>query len=79
MRKVEEYYKLQRITAGEVDKKRIYLATDDPRLFNEVRLKQVKNERYEFWIKIVRLYNSLFGIFVLDILIMKWSVIVSRP
>lgn len=35
---VEEYYKLKELNGG-YDKKRIYLATDDPTLFDEARLK----------------------------------------
>lgn len=38
---VEEYYKLQELN-GEVNYKKIYLATDDPTLFKEAYDKQVK-------------------------------------
>ena len=37
---VEEYYKLKELN-GEYDTKRIYLATDEPTLFDEARLKCV--------------------------------------
>jgi len=38
---VEDYYKLQELN-GEVNYKKIYLATDDPTLFKEAYDKQVK-------------------------------------
>lgn len=38
---VEDYYK-QKELSGEVNQKRIYLATDEPTLFDEVKQKYVK-------------------------------------
>jgi len=38
---VEEYYKLKELS-GDVNRKRIYLATDEPTLFDEAKRKYVK-------------------------------------
>lgn len=38
---VEQYYKYKEIT-DKVDKKRVYLATDEPKLFSEAKRKCVK-------------------------------------
>lgn len=38
---VEEYYKRKELS-GEVNRKRIYLATDEPNLFGEAKRKYVK-------------------------------------
>jgi glycoprotein 6-alpha-L-fucosyltransferase len=40
---VEEYYKLKELS-GQIKKKRIYLATDEPNLFAEAKRKYVKSD-----------------------------------
>lgn len=39
---VEEYYKHRELLNDKVDKKRVYLATDEPKLFSEAKRKYVK-------------------------------------
>jgi len=42
---VEQYYQ-HRELSDKVDKKRVYLATDEPKLFSEAKLKCVKYKQY---------------------------------
>lgn len=39
---VEEYYKHKELLNDKVEKRRVYLATDEPKLFSEAKRKYVK-------------------------------------
>lgn len=54
MIRVEEYYK-QKELSGRINKKRIYLATDEPQLFVEAKHKYVKSGYKPFWAHIVNM------------------------